>query len=75
MSVYVHLACQRCREWSDAATLNAGAPLCDSLTTLGPFVAFHGLCDAFKTYYDDTPDGWLEWTRHNVRDLMERSKP
>lgn len=73
LSVYVHLACTKCQEWCDAATW-AGAPLCDSLTVLGPFVAFHGQCEAFKTYYDDHPDGWLEWTRENYGGLMDRER-
>lgn len=71
MSVYVFLGCSLCREWCDAATLT-GKPLSHSEVTLCPFISYHGLHNHLVTFFDDTPDGWLEWTRFNCDELFER---
>jgi hypothetical protein len=79
MSTYYFLACDKHKEYCDGASRTAGGfcHLCDSETTLPPFIIKHQGCDiniisehAFDL--DEKYEGYTEWDKGNYIELYNK---
>jgi hypothetical protein len=74
MSTYYFLACDKCKEMTDAASLTVGGYSLTGPHTLVPFIITHHPCGAVRIVSEREDVEYKKWTAGNVDEMYRRDR-